>query len=67
MKLDIHSHLSDEALDDVLIGLGSLASHAHLAQCPQCRARVESFQTTGDLFNQASRQFSEICNGSGYH
>ena len=59
MKLDIHSHLSDEALDDVLIGLGSLASHAHLAQCPQCRARVESFQTTVDLFNQASRQFSE--------
>jgi anti-sigma factor RsiW len=59
MKPDIKSHLTDEALDDVLIGLGSLASHAHLAQCPQCRARVETFQSSVDLFNQATLGFSE--------
>ena len=52
-------HLTDEALDDVLIGLGSPAAHAHLAQCADCRRRVESFQSGIDLFNQASLAYSE--------
>jgi anti-sigma factor RsiW len=59
MKPEIQRHLSDEALDDVLIGLGSLASHAHLAQCPTCRARVESFQSTIGLFREASLGYSK--------
>jgi predicted anti-sigma-YlaC factor YlaD len=59
MTPEIKRHLTDEALDDVLIGLGSLVSQAHLAQCPQCRARVESFQSSVSLFNQASLAYSE--------
>lgn len=58
MKPDLQSHLTDKALDDVLIGLGSLVSHAHLAQCNQCRSRVELFQSNVDRFNQASLAFS---------
>lgn len=53
------SHLTDEALDDVLIGIGSAASHAHLNECAECRARVESIQSTVTLFNQASTRFSD--------
>lgn len=59
MKPDTQSHLTDEALDDVLIGLGSLASQAHLAHCLECRARVEEFQSSVELFNQASLGYSE--------
>jgi hypothetical protein len=53
------THLSDEALDDVLIGLGSPASEAHLAGCPDCRARFEEFQGDVRLFNSASMAWSE--------
>lgn len=52
-------HLSQEALDDVLIGLGSEESHAHLAVCPECRAHVETFQGDVALFNSASMTWSE--------
>lgn len=55
----LQSHLTNEALDDVLIGLGSPASLAHLARCPECRARVEAFQSSIEVFNQASLAFCE--------
>lgn len=52
-------HLSEEALDDVLIGLGSPESHAHLAACAECRGQVQAFQGDVQLFNAASTAWSE--------
>lgn len=59
MKHQATNHLTDEALDDVLIGLGSVSSLAHLDQCAECRARVEAFRSSVSLFNQASFAWSE--------
>lgn len=56
---DSKAHLSDEALDDVLIGLGSSAAAAHLAVCPACRARVENFHADMQAFNETSLAWSE--------
>lgn len=53
------THLSAEALDDVMIGLGSQASHAHLAACAGCRAKIEQFQGDVRLFNEASLAWAE--------
>jgi anti-sigma factor RsiW len=52
------THLSEEALDDVLIDLGSAESHAHLAACAECRARVAMFRGDIALFNAASMSWS---------
>jgi hypothetical protein len=53
------THLSDEALNDVLIGLGSPESHAHLDACKECRAQVQAFRGDVQLFNAASIAWSE--------
>jgi anti-sigma factor RsiW len=53
------THLSDEALDDVLIGLGSAESETHLFSCPDCRARVAAFRADMSFFNSASIAWSE--------
>ena len=52
-------HLSEESLDDVLIGLGSPESHAHLAACAECQAQVEAFRGDMRLLNAASMAWSE--------
>ena len=52
------NHLSQEALDDVLIGLGSAEAHAHLAVCSECRAGVETFRGDISLLNAASMAWS---------
>lgn len=59
MTRGMQNHLSEEALNDVLIGMGPAESEAHLARCAQCRAKVEEF--TGDvrLFNAATMAWSE--------
>lgn len=59
MTPDISNHLADEALSDVLIGLGSLESDAHLARCPECRSKVDDFRADMTLFNSASMAWSE--------
>jgi hypothetical protein len=53
------SHLSEEALDDVLIGLGSPESHHHLAVCPECRSQVKTFHGDMALFNAASMAWTQ--------
>jgi hypothetical protein len=55
----MNSHLTDEALDDVLIGLATAESEAHLAVCDLCRAKVRSFRSDVDTFNQASLAWSQ--------
>ena len=53
------NHLSEEALDDVLIGLGSPESHAHLSGCAECRAHVQTFRGDMQLLNAASMAWSK--------
>ena len=52
-------HLSEEALDDVLIGLGSAEAEAHLAACSRCSDTLRQFQAKMGSFNQASLAWSE--------
>ena len=52
-------HLSEEALDDFLIGLNSPESEMHLAVCPLCRDKVHTFRSDLKTFNSASLSWSE--------
>jgi len=52
-------HLSEEALDDVLIGLGSAEAEAHLVACSRCSDTLRQFQAKMEGFNQASLAWSE--------
>jgi hypothetical protein len=53
------NHLSEEALNDVLIGLGSREAEDHLAECASCSAKVQGFQAGVDAFNESSLAWSE--------
>jgi hypothetical protein len=53
------AHLSEEAINDCLIGLGSPQSEAHLAVCVGCSSRVKEFQTDMAAFNQTTLAWSE--------
>lgn len=55
-----HPHLSEEALDDLLIGLGTAEAEAHLAHCAACRARVEAFEADLTLFRQTTLDWSRV-------
>jgi hypothetical protein len=52
-------HLSQEAVNDVLIGMASPEAEAHLAACAHCRKQVSQFQTDMDIFNETSLAWSE--------
>jgi hypothetical protein len=52
-------HLTEEALQDVLIGLATPESEMHLAECLECRAQVDRFRSSIDLFNEASLAWSK--------
>jgi anti-sigma factor RsiW len=52
-------HLSEEAMDDALIGIATAETEAHLATCDVCRAQVASFQLQMDSFNAATMAWSE--------
>lgn len=57
------SHLSEDELDEVLLGIASPEVSAHLADCPPCTVRFTIFQTElraqMAAFNQASLAWSE--------
>jgi len=53
------AHLSEEAINDCLIGLGSPQSEAHLAVCGECSSRLKEFQMDMAMFNQATLAWSE--------
>ncbi|MGO8756545.1 MAG: hypothetical protein ACLQG3_00330 [Terracidiphilus sp.] len=59
MTRESTTHLSNDALNDVLIGLGDAESEFHLAACPLCRAKVEEFRSGLDTFNQTTQAWSE--------
>ena len=52
-------HLSEEELDDVLIGMGSAAAEGHLAGCAVCNARIAPFQTSVTAFNESSLAWAQ--------
>ena len=57
------THLSEDQLDEVLLGVASPEASAHLAGCDPCTERYLSFQTElqaqMSAFNQASLAWSE--------
>ena len=53
------AHLSEDDLDDFLLGLASSDASSHVAACPACRDRVAAFESQMSVFNQASRDWSE--------
>lgn len=59
MTIGHTAHLSDEAVDDVLIGLGSPEAEAHLAGCRECRERVEAFRADMQMFNGTMLAWSQ--------
>lgn len=58
MTTRLTNHLSEEALNDFLIGLGTTEIDVHLARCAECREKVEGFQAEVLLFNEASLAWS---------
>jgi len=59
MTPELSTHLSEEALDDVLIGLGSDQALGHLTRCPECRSKVGAFRSDIAHFNEATLAWSE--------
>jgi hypothetical protein len=59
----LSAHLSEDDLDDLLLGLASSDASGHVAGCADCRERVaafeSAFQSQMSAFNQASRDWSE--------
>lgn len=53
------AHLSEEAINDLLIDKGSAEAEQHLAACAHCRDRVAGFHSDLDLFNQATLAASQ--------
>ena len=52
-------HLTEEQLQDVLLGEGLAAGIAHLAVCAVCSSRRDTFASTLREFNQASLAWSQ--------
>lgn len=52
-------HLSEDQLEDVLLGIFTADCSRHLEACPACRAQLAQFQSTVALFSQASNAWSE--------
>jgi hypothetical protein len=59
MTTEQSAHLTEEALDDALIGLSSPQAEAHLAVCELCRGQLEGFRSELRIFNQTSLAWSE--------
>jgi hypothetical protein len=57
--MEATTHLSEEAINDVLIGMASPESELHLAVCPECRGQVQEFRSGMQIFDQASLAWSE--------
>jgi predicted anti-sigma-YlaC factor YlaD len=54
------AHLSDEALNDLLIGTGSAEAEQHLAGCAECRGRVDAFNADLKLLDETSMAWSRV-------
>ncbi|MFT4111189.1 hypothetical protein [Silvibacterium sp.] len=59
MKKDSSVHLTEEALNDALIGMSSTEEDLHLAACELCRAKLQAFESDMLMFDEASLAWSE--------
>jgi len=57
-------HLTEDELEEVLLGLECEESDEHLAACAVCRGQLEEFRESLELFNQASMAWSEAKSNS---
>ena len=53
------AHLTEDDLNDALIGLTTPDQDAHLAACEACSAELASFRESMGVFNKASLAWSE--------
>lgn len=60
MTAESKQHLSEEELDDLLIGLGTKAALQHVSDCAACRARVEEFRSALQQIDASSMAWSRI-------
>ena len=58
------SHLSEDDLNDALLGLSTPASDLHLASCIECSEQLAEFRSTMGAFNKASLAWSEARSNS---
>lgn len=56
---ELWTHLSEESFNDVLIGLASSETEAHLIECDICRRRLNDFQSDLDCFHEGSLAWSD--------
>jgi len=54
-----NTHLSDDELDEILIGIATVDASTHLAGCSACGDRFAAFQSQLDSFNHATMAWSE--------
>ena len=59
MKLDRTEHLSEEEMDEVLMGLAGSDVERHLASCDACRGTLAQFRVDVVGLEQASRAWNE--------
>jgi hypothetical protein len=60
----INRHLSEDELDEFLMGFGSPAAAAHLSACEPCGVRLTDFEQQVAAFNQASLKWSQARSNS---
>jgi hypothetical protein len=57
--MNLLKHLSEDDLDEILMGIASPDASAHLAECPPCAERLTAFESQLAVFNHASLAWSE--------
>ena len=60
----LSTHLSEDDLNDALIGLTTPNQQAHLASCETCSAELAAFHESMGVFNKASLAWSEARSNS---
>ena len=58
------THLSDDQLEDLLLGEPAPEAAAHLNVCPLCQSKSEAFTSTLAHFNQATLDWAEAFGAS---
>jgi hypothetical protein len=56
---DATRHLTEDELEEVLLGVDIAERKVHLAECAACRGTIDEFRDSLKLFNQASMGWSE--------
>lgn len=67
MTTELSAHLSEEAMNDVLIGLSSPETDTHLAVCQDCRRQLDVFRSEMQLFNRTSLAWSAAWSAATPH